>query len=351
MKSLKKLNPARLKFRKQLTIKYFAIVIPLFIILTVVSYALKYYGISVDVYIAPSVSNIILGAISLFTSYLIVCLLFNSYFTPLEEISEASKKIASGDYSIQIDYKSPAKELNDTIQNFNFMVQELNSVEIMRNDFVANVSHEFKTPLASISGYVTLLQDPELTEEERDEYVRLVFFNIDKLNDLTSNILQLSKLENQRALPAPVTYRLDEQVREAIVLLEPKWSQNEIYLDIDLQEVEYTGQKALLFQVWTNLIGNAIKFSHTGGKISITLENKNGKIKIIVSDEGIGMSKEAVSRVFEKFYQGDTSRQSQGNGLGLALCKKILDACHGEITVSSELGKGSTFTVTLPYNF
>lgn len=273
--------------------------------------------------------------------------LMYAVFSPMEELSNASKRIAAGDYNVKLTYHGHIEEVANTFENFNFMTQELNSVEMMRNDFIANVSHEFKTPLSSITGYVTLLQDPELSAEEREEYIRLAFFNIEKLNDLTGNILQISKLAHQSSSIPLNSYRLDEQVREAIVLLEPKWSQKQIDFDIDMQEVTHTGPQALLFQVWTNLISNAIKFSHTEGKITIRLSKTPDGIKVLFSDEGIGMTEETMAHIFEKFYQGDSSRREQGNGLGLALCKEILDKCNGKIYVSSTLGNGSTFMVVL----
>ncbi|MGN1480930.1 HAMP domain-containing sensor histidine kinase [Porcipelethomonas sp.] len=268
-------------------------------------------------------------------------------FNPLNQISKAIKIIASGDYNVKLEYDGKIEEFADTFENFNNMAKELNSVEMIRNDFIANVSHEFKTPLSSVTGYVTLLQDPELTEEERMEYIQKVFFNIEKLNDLTDNILRISKIENQTYLDPPVSFRLDEQIREAIVILEPKWSKKNIELDIDLPEAEYFGQKSLLFQVWVNLIGNAIKFSDDGGSVSISLKKSDSFVSVFISDDGIGMTQETMEHIFEKFYQGDTSRQSQGNGLGLALCKEILNRCGGKIFVTSKPGKGSVFVVQL----
>lgn len=268
-------------------------------------------------------------------------------FEPMEQISKASRKVAKGDYSVQLEYNGSIEEFRNTVDNFNKMIQELGSVEMIRNDFIANVSHEFKTPLSSINGYVMLLQDSELTNEERNEYIKKVFFNIEKLNDLTENILRLSKLENQNCLPEPKSYRLDEQIREAIVLLEPKWSKKHLTLDLDLQNIVYVGQQALMLHVWINLIGNAIKFSDVNDEITVRLSELDGKIKVIVSDNGIGMSAETQSHIFDKFYQGDTLKRSQGNGLGLALCKEILNKCGGRIYVTSELGNGSTFMVIL----
>lgn len=269
------------------------------------------------------------------------------YFHPLQELSRASKKIAAGDYSIRLNYNGKIRELAEAFENFNHMAEELDSVEMIRSDFITNVSHEFKTPLTSLNGCLTLLQDSSLSEEERSTYISKAMFSVSKLNDMTDNILRLSRLENQQKLDEPTTYRLDEQLREAIVLLEPKWSKKSITLDLDLPEKEYTGQRSLMLQVWTNIIGNAVKFSHEGGCIGVKLEESEHHFKVYISDEGIGMSEETQQHIFDKFYQADTSRQSQGNGLGLALCKEILSRCNGKIYVTSTPGKGSVFLVSL----
>lgn len=283
-------------------------------------------------------------------SYMISFFLMDAIFTPMEKLSEASRRIAAGDYSTSLQYDGRIAEIANVFENFNRMTQELNSVEMMRNDFIANVSHEFKTPLSSIAGCLTMLQDTDLSEEERQEYIRRAFFNIEKLNDLTGNILQLSKLENQSfSLPAS-TYRLDEQIREAFVLLEPKWNAKQIFLDIEMAEVLYTGPQALLFQVWTNLISNAIKFSASGGHIRLKLSQNNSEIHVLISDDGIGMDEETMSHIFEKFYQGDSSRKEQGNGLGLALCKEILKRADGNIYVDSSPSNGATFLVVLNHS-
>lgn len=293
-------------------------------------------------------ASLILTILCVIISFFVAYFLMNMVIKPLDKMSHASQKIAKGDYSVQLKYHGTIREVKTTIENFNRMARELNSVEMIRKDFITNVSHEFKTPLSSIMGYVTLLQDNELSESERQAYIQKVFFNINKLNDLTENILQLSKLENQDYLSAPTVYRLDEQIREAIVLLEPRWSEKQMELDIDLPEITWAGQKALLFQVWLNLISNAIKFSETGGRLLLRLSETPDVVKIIVSDTGIGMTAETQTHIFEKFYQGDTSRRAQGSGLGLALCKTIVEKCHGKIYVTSELGKGSVFLVVLP---
>lgn len=335
------------KVRTRFTAAFFSIVFPFFFITSGVFLTLHKMGFSMDIVFGPTLATITISLLCLILGYFVSFYLMNMIFSPLEDLSDASKEVAKGNYEVHLDYDGEIEEIQQTIDNFNFMVHELNSVEIMSNDFIANVSHEFKTPLSAINGYITLLQDSDLSEEERNEYIQLAFFYIEKLNDLTGNILQLSKLENQNTMNPPVTYRLDEQIREALVILEPKWSAKEIVLDIDMEEVTYTGQKSLLLQVWTNLIGNAIKFSNHGGEITIRLKKEDSDIRIIVSDNGIGMSEETQAHLFEKFYQGDTSRKEQGNGLGLPLCKKILDKCQGHIYVSSQLQKGSVFMVTL----
>lgn len=270
---------------------------------------------------------------------------------PIEELSKASQRVAKGDFSVRIPDHHNTEELHNTFSNFNTMVMELSSIETLRNDFIANVSHEFKTPLSAIEGYATLLQDTTLTEEERVEYAKKILFNTRRLNELSGNILLLSKLENQNYATEREKYRLDEQIREAILLLEPKWTAKEIQLDLDgLKDTTIVSNEALLLQVWMNLISNAIKFVDKKGTISINIAKAQGYVHVQVKDDGIGMSQETIAHIFEKFYQGDTSRRSEGNGLGLALCRKIIEKCDGKITVASTPGRGSVFTVMLPAN-
>ncbi len=305
-------------------------------------------GFSLKYFKNPFTVIWILGCLCAVLASVATIFLMRKIFEPLRDLSEASLQVAEGNFDIEIPYRGHLEELVNTIDNFNRMVKELNSVEVMRNDFVADVSHEFKTPLAAISGYTTFLQDPELGEEERNEYIEKICFNVDKLNELTENILRLSKLEHQQFLIEDETYRLDEQIREAIVLLEPKWGLKNTEFDLDMPEISYTGQKSLLFQVWMNIIGNAIKYTDKNGKIQIYLKEHQNRYQIIVSDNGIGMSKETQMHIFDKFYQGDTTRKAQGNGLGLALCKEIINKCNGKIIVESEEGIGTVIIVQLP---
>jgi len=306
------------------------------------------YDVSMQMLQHPVLIGLFLVLFSVGIACVIYSIIFRSTLKHLERLSSASQQIARGDFSTRLDYSGAVTELHSTILSFNHMARELQSVEMMRNDFIANVSHEFKTPLSSVNGYVMLLQDPDLPEDERQENIEKIFLNIERLNDLTDNILRLSRLENQQYMDDPTPFALDEQLREAVVMLEQKWSKKQLELDIELEEVQYTGQQSLLLQVWLNLIGNAIKFTEPGGKICVHLHTTSASAEVTISDNGIGMDKETISHIFDKFYQGDTSRRSQGNGLGLAICREILNQCGGEISVYSDPGAGTVFTVKLP---
>lgn len=335
------------KMRNRLAFSFLGVFAAYLILAIILISILMVLGVSVSELSTPWTLLILLTLLCFFMSTVASYYLMRKVFTPLEQISRAAGRVAEGDFTPELTYKGEFEELENTFRNFNRMVKELNSVEIMRNDFIADVSHEFKTPLSAISGYATLLQDPELLEEQRREYIQKIFFHIEKLNDLTENILRLSKMEHQQFLETPVCFRLDEQIREAIVLLEPKWSVKNLNLELDLPEVKFTGHSSLLFQVWTNLIGNAVKYTDVGGTVEVRLSEEADRVTVTVRDTGIGMSEETKAHIFDKFYQGDTSRKSQGNGLGLSICKEIIDKCGGEILVESEPGAGSVFEVRM----
>lgn len=264
------------------------------------------------------------------------------------EISDATKEIAKGNFNVKLNEDIRVTEIQTMAHNFNLMTRELASTEILRNDFIENVSHEFKTPLAAIDGYVTLLQKKDLTEEKRQEYTERILFNTKRLSALTGNILLLSRLENQEIAIKKENFSLDEQLRETVLIYETQWNSRNIELDVDLDTVDYTGNRELLAQVWQNLFGNAMKFVSDNGRIRLLLRQKETSVEFSIADNGIGMNKEIAERVYEKFYQGDASRASSGNGLGLTLAKRIIDLHRGTISVSSKPGKGTTFTVSLP---
>ena len=269
------------------------------------------------------------------------------FFGPIARLSRAMRQVGTGDFSIRLETSSRIREVRDTYDNFNLMTQELGATEIIQTDFVSNVSHEFKTPINAIEGYATLLQSGSQSSDQA-MYVDKILLNTRRLNELVSNILLLSRVDNQAISTNRTRFRLDEQIRQAIVLLEPKWSEKELDLDVDLETLEYAGNESLLLHVWMNLIDNAIKYDPYGGLLRLRLNRRAGSIVFTVEDSGPGIAPEAQKHIFDKFYQADSSRMSEGNGLGLALVKRVLDVCGGTIHVENLPEAGCRFTVTLP---
>jgi len=285
--------------------------------------------------------SLLIGTVlSLFVGHRILC--------PIVKISEASKEVAKGNFNVRIPNKYKLKELRDLSDNFNIMVKELSGIETLRSDFVVNVSHEFKTPISAIEGYATLLSDRNISEQDHKKYVDRIIESSRQLSTLSGNILSLSKLENQEVISDKKIYRLDEQIRQSILFLESEWTAKNIELDINLQKQDYFGNSELMFTVWTNILGNAIKFCDLNGIIEISLTGDSKNIKVEVKDNGIGISEDAIAHVFDKFYQEDSARKAHGNGLGLALVKRIIDLCGGTIKLYSENKKGTTVVVILP---
>ncbi len=266
----------------------------------------------------------------------------------IREIDNATKEVVKGNFHVRLNDNLRAEELRSMAQNFNAMVQELSNTEIFRNDFIENVSHEFKTPLSAIEGYATLLQSQSLSDEKRNDYVNRILRSTCRLSDLAGNILLLSRLENQELEVRKETYCLDEQIREMILLFETQWTEKQLDLDIDLCSVDYTGNKEMIMQVWQNIFGNAVKFVPNNGQIRVLLGTEKGWVKVSIADNGPGMSQEVQKRIYEKFYQADSSRGGVGNGLGLTLAKRIVELHGGTISVSSTVGRGTAFTVMLP---
>jgi signal transduction histidine kinase len=231
--------------------------------------------------------------------------------------------------------------------DFNTMAQELESIEILKNDFIANVSHEIKTPLSIIQNYASALQDENLEPGERREYIKTIVTSSQKLSALVSNILKLNKLEHQEIMPEAAPYDLSEQLRRCVLAFEDLWDRKNITFDADLDELTVSYDESMLEIVWNNLIANAIKFTVPGGSITVTLKRLAGFAVVRIIDSGCGMDEETQKHIFDKFYQGDVSHSQEGNGLGLALVKKALDISGAKISVLSKAGEGSTFTVRL----
>lgn len=266
---------------------------------------------------------------------------------PVVKLSKAMKQVASGDFGIRLRADSQIQEIRDSYASFNLMVQELENTETLQTDFVANVSHEFKTPINAIEGYATLLQGGSETTPQKD-YVDRILLNTMRLSTLVGNILLLSKVSNNAIPVAKTTYRVDEQIRQAILLLEPRWTEKNVEFDVDLDEVVWNGPESLMHHVWNNLIGNAIKFGPVDGTVSIKLKQTDGRFCFSVSDQGAGVPEEERKRIFHKFYQLDSSHKQEGNGLGLALVKQIVDSCGGMIEVDNLPEGGCQFSVELP---
>ncbi len=270
------------------------------------------------------------------------------FVSPMMKLGDAMRKVAGGDFSVRLDCSSRMRDVREVYGSFNTMVKELGNTETLQTDFVSNVSHEFKTPINAIEGYASLLQDTQLTDEQKNAYIDKIIFNTRRLSDLVGNILLLSKANNQTISPKTSTFRLDEQVRQSILALESKWENKEIEFDIDLDEIEYTGYENLLSHVWLNLIDNAVKFSPQNGQIRIRLKQLDGSVTFSIWDNGLPIPEADIDRIFNKFYQGDNSHASEGNGLGLALVRKIVAAAHGTINVTSSEDAGTEFVVALP---
>lgn len=296
----------------------------------------------------PFVGAFILSAI---ISLFFTMAMGHKILKPVEDLIQATKKVAKGDLNVHLAESHKESAIRDMNIHFNKMVRELRGIETFKNDFIINVSHEFKTPIAAIEGYATLLQDKDLSEAEHDEYTKMIIESSRQLSILSSNILKLSKLENQEVVTEPTFYKLDEQIRQALLLLEVNWSKKNLELDIDLPAINFWGNEELLIQVWVNLLSNAIKFTPKNGSIHIAMKQIGREVVVKISDTGVGMTEDIKKHIFEKFYQGNKNRNVEGNGLGLTLVKRIIDLCNGEIEVESEYGKGSTFTVKLENNY
>ena len=296
-----------------------------------------------------SILLLIIGlvVISLLIGIFVTSLLSAQFFAPIQKLSEAMERVADGDFSVRLEDQSSSKEIMEVYSGFNLMAHELSATEILQTDFVSNVSHEFKTPINAIEGYATLLEGcHDLTAEQRG-YVEKIAFNTQRLSGLVGSILLLSKLENRQIPTGKMCYRLDEQIRQSIVALEPAWEHKEIEFDVEMDRVEYLGNEPMMRHVWDNLISNAVKFNPHGGLVCIRLEQKAGQIRFVIDDCGPGVSEDVRKRIFDKFYQADSSHKAEGNGLGLALVKRILAFEGGGIAVENIPGGGCRFIVTL----
>ena len=266
---------------------------------------------------------------------------------PIAKLRSAMREVADGDFKVEAKCESRIQDVQDIYDSFNSMVRELSTTETLQTDFISDVSHEFKTPINAIEGYASLLEGEPSPEEQR-AYVEKILFNTRRLSALTGNILLLSKLSNQSILPQKTQFRLDEQIRQAIVALEQKWSEKELGFEVELAETPFFGYESLLPHVWTNLIGNAVKFSPKGGEIRIKMMRTEGAVVFTIEDDGPGIVPGDEEHIFTKFYQSESSHGMEGNGLGLALVRQIVEMSGGSVDVQNLEAGGCRFTVRLP---
>lgn len=278
----------------------------------------------------------------------VTALLVAFFSAPITKLGHAMRRVAQGDFEVTLDTRHTFREIRQINQDFNLMARELGSTEILKTEFISNVSHEFKTPINAIEGYATLLQDTDLSRQQQQMYVDKILLNTGRLSKLVGDILLLSKVDNQQIQSHVTTYRLDEQIRQSILALEPLWTKKENEFDVELERVEYTGNENLLMHVWSNLIENAIKYGPEGGTISLKLTRREDSAVFCIEDQGPGISPQNRQHIFDRFYQADSSRKAEGSGLGLALVKQILTLSGGTVTVGDCPGQGARFEVTLP---
>ena len=356
-KSPKKLRTRHRKLRGKLSIKSFRVELTMiiFILMLLTSvFTIALYALLLLLFPVLKDFNSMVTLISSLLACTMIGTAVAAFFTkwvllPLNEMIHATKRISKGDFKVHIQETFHERSDFGILQrSFNHMASDLDGIEMFRNDFINNFSHEFKTPIVSIQGFAHQIKAGGLTPEEEQEYIRIIADESDRLAKMATNILLLSKLENQAIVTDKTEFWLDEQLRTCLVLLEKQWGAKDIELNLELDDVKYYFNENMLAQVWLNLFGNAIKFTPKGGIIFCSLSSDGKTVTVTIRDTGIGMSQETIRHIFDKFYQGDTSHTGDGNGIGLNIVNRILFLCGGRITVDSEVGKGSTFTVTLP---
>lgn len=266
----------------------------------------------------------------------------------VELLIDSMNKVAGGDYSVRIDYGKKESEYGKIYDNFNKMAEELSAVNTLRDEFIHAFSHELKTPLSSVNGFANLIAEGGLTEEEQKKFARIIADESERLLHLAENTLTLSRLENQRLVGKTEEVKLDGQIKECIIMLERDWEKKNITLSSDLLPVTVRANSAQLLSVWVNVLSNAIKFTPEGGEIHVGMHDEQSFVFVDITDTGIGIAEADINKIFDKYYRAESAQSVEGNGLGLAICKRICSLCGGDISVKSELGKGSTFTVKLP---
>lgn len=342
----------RLSKRITLSMHFGIMIFLINLITTLITAALMYIAFSIGLLNEHNIeSKMVLPIITLASCMLIGIIVSvcssKAVLKSIKEFIEATEKLSRGDFSARLNVKQPP-QFRILSKNFNIMAEELGSIEVLRTDFINNFSHEFKTPIISIKGFAEILKDDDLSKEERNEYLDIIIEESKRLTSLATNVLNLSKIETQAILKEKQMFNIGEQIRQSILLLDSKLQSKNISLDINIEDCNIYANKEMLNQVWLNLLDNAIKFNNENGLVSVNMKKKEKEILITIIDSGIGISKEVVSKVFDKFYQEDTSHSTKGNGLGLTIVKKIIELHGGTIECESIVSKGTKFTIILP---
>lgn len=308
------------------------------------------FGLIKHIEVVPMLLPFIMLCACIIIGSILSAMLSGILLRPLNDLKEGLLKVSKGDFTVRLE-ENGNSELLHIQESFNIMVKELGNTELFRNDFINDFSHEFKTPMVSVYGFAKQLKKGGLTKEQEQEYIDIIINESQRLINMSSNILMLSKLENQEIITDKKDFSLDEELRRCVLQLQGQWGEKNQEVIPDLCEITYYGNSGMLKQVWLNVIGNAVKYTPDGGTIEVKLDinpKNEQEVRVRITDNGIGMDKATAERIFEKFYQGDSSHATGGNGLGLAMVKRIVELCGGRIRVKSEPDKGTQFTVYLP---
>ena len=322
------------------------------LITTVITGALMYISFALGILNEKNITGIMVLPIITLVSCILIGIVVSAcssraVLKNVRDFIEATDKLSRGDFSARLNIRKPP-EFRILSKNFNTMAEELGSIEVLRTDFINNFSHEFKTPIISIKGFAEILKDDDLSKEERNEYLDIIIEESKRLTSLATNVLNLSKIETQAILKEKQRFNIGEQIRQSILLLDSKLQSKNISLDINIEDCNIYANKEMLNQVWLNLLDNAIKFNNENGLLSVNMKKKEKEILITITDSGIGINKEVIAKIFDKFYQEDTSHSTKGNGLGLTIVKKIIELHSGTIKCDSIVSKGTKFTIILP---
>ncbi len=300
-----------------------------------------------DVYLRAEFQFLSTLVVVLFLLTVIFAIMYRRRKRELTTLTESIKKVANGDFTVRIAYDE-RDSMAHVYRDFNKMSTELESVQFLRKDFINSYSHEFKTPIASINGFASLMLEKELSREDQCTYLQIIQEESERLSNLTSNTILMSKLSSQKIVSSKERYDLGEQLRQCAIILSREWLKKQQTFSGEFPNIEYVGNRELMKHLWINLMNNAIKYTPPGGEISVTLSYQDKYITVTVADTGRGMDEDTLSHLFDPYYQGDRSHSGQGLGLGLSIAKKIVTLCNGSIQVKSRVDEGSVFTVTLP---